>query len=350
MRFSILIPVYNVENYLARCLESVLAQTYTDYEVILVDDGSTDGSSRLCDSFVSANPKNFQVIHKENQGLLSARRIAIAEAKGDFVCFLDSDDYWLPETLATIAGHLQKSHADLLLFGHHLVDDHNRILQTNHPSLPEGVYAGERKQIILEALLRTTSMNTLWAKCVRLECVDREKDYTHFYAVSSGEDLLQSLPLLDSANTIAIIHTPLYQYMQNTQSITQGKYLEKHVTSTFMVFKEVGTYVKKWGLHDGDYQQRMGLSVLYTIKQLIRRRVGEGAYTKEERSAIIRRLQADDIRAVMDYYEAKGNPISLQICYHLFSENKMVRFSGFLILFGILYRGKLMIVRNKSRA
>ena len=93
MKFSILIPVYNVERYLEQCLESVINQTFGDYEVIIVDDGSTDNSSYICDSFAEKYPEKIYVIHKENQGLISARRIAIDKAQGEFCIFVDSDDF-----------------------------------------------------------------------------------------------------------------------------------------------------------------------------------------------------------------------------------------------------------------
>ena len=348
MSYSILVPIYNVQKYLSRCLDSILAQANADYEVILVDDGSTDESGKICDAFCKHHPDTFRVIHKQNQGLLSARRVGIAHAQGEYVCFLDSDDYWMPHTLETIDAKLKESHADVLIFGHHLVDAHGSILETNHPRICEGVYTGEEKQQVLETLLDNTSMNAIWAKCVKRACIDSDRDYSPLYSVSSGEDLLQTLPIFDRAESIAIIHTPLYNYMQNSQSITQGKYLERHISSTFLVFRELGTYVQKWNLSQKAYIQRMGLSVLYTIKQLIRRSMGPGAYTEMERYEILNRLQQQDIQSILPDYSPKGRPLSLQICYYFFSRGKERLFSWSTKVFGFIYRLKLLISRGRA--
>ena len=99
--FSIIVPVYNVENYLKRCLDSIKAQTYADYEVILIDDGSLDASGSTCDAYVEQDNR-FKVIHKENGGLAAARNTGLAAAVGKYIVFLDSDDDLEKEALAKI--------------------------------------------------------------------------------------------------------------------------------------------------------------------------------------------------------------------------------------------------------
>lgn len=98
MDLSLIIPVYNVERYLPMCLESVVQQGLEDYEAILVDDGSTDGSSKICDEYAARYPQ-FRVIHQENQGLALARNRGISEARGEYILFLDSDDFLVPESI-----------------------------------------------------------------------------------------------------------------------------------------------------------------------------------------------------------------------------------------------------------
>ena len=92
LKFSVLIPVYNTEKYIEECLQSVLNQTYQDFEIILVDDGSTDSSGVICDNYQKDYPEKIKVKHKENQGQLASRCVAIKEAKGDYCIFVDSDD------------------------------------------------------------------------------------------------------------------------------------------------------------------------------------------------------------------------------------------------------------------
>lgn len=93
MIFSIIVPIYNVEKYLRCCVDSVLAENFADYEMILVDDGSPDGCGKICDEYAGKYP-HIKVIHQENGGLSDARNAGIRAAKGDYLIFLDSDDYW----------------------------------------------------------------------------------------------------------------------------------------------------------------------------------------------------------------------------------------------------------------
>lgn len=109
---SIIIPVYNVEPYLDTCIRSVLGQSFADWELILVDDGSTDRSPRICDDY-ARNDERITVIHKANGGLSSARNVGLDHISGDYVTFLDSDDFWHPDYLQTLLGLCQKYSAEI---------------------------------------------------------------------------------------------------------------------------------------------------------------------------------------------------------------------------------------------
>ena len=115
MRLSVILPVYNVERYLPMCLESVVQQCLGDYEVILVDDGSTDESGAICDDYAERYEK-FSVIHQENQGLSAARNRGIAEAKGEYVVFLDSDDFWVQGTIKPLLQQAYEHDLEVLGF------------------------------------------------------------------------------------------------------------------------------------------------------------------------------------------------------------------------------------------
>lgn len=115
MKFSIIIPVYQVEKYIEPCLQSVMAQSYEDYEVILVDDGSQDASGKICDRYAQKDAR-IQVIHQENQGLAGARNAGLFKAKGEWICFLDSDDWVEPDWLMTISKAMKKHPAHMYSF------------------------------------------------------------------------------------------------------------------------------------------------------------------------------------------------------------------------------------------
>lgn len=125
-KFSIIIPVYNVEKYLDACVESVLGQSFSDFEVLLIDDGATDRSDAMCDDW-AAKDGRIRVIHQENQGLSGARNTGIREATGDYLMFLDSDDWWNgSQVLDAVARRLEKTQADVLSLNYQKVRDHSR--------------------------------------------------------------------------------------------------------------------------------------------------------------------------------------------------------------------------------
>lgn len=118
MNFSIIIPVYNAKTYLGACLDSVLQQTYSDFEVLLVDDGSTDGESGvLCDRYAESYPNRIRVLHKQNGGAGDARNAALPLARGEYITFLDSDDALVPNALEILSNQIAQTHAEIYYFG-----------------------------------------------------------------------------------------------------------------------------------------------------------------------------------------------------------------------------------------
>ena len=115
---SIIVPVYNVEAYLQRCVDSILAQTFTDFELILVDDGSTDSSPAICDTYAARDARVI-VIHKKNGGVSSARNEALDIIQGEYVAFCDSDDYWEANLIECTLGAMYAAQADCVHFGYY---------------------------------------------------------------------------------------------------------------------------------------------------------------------------------------------------------------------------------------
>lgn len=112
---TVIIPVYNAENTLARCVDSILAQTFTDFELLLIDDGSRDGSAALCDEYAKKDGR-VRVFHKENGGVSSARNVGLDNAQGEWLCFCDSDDYTYPCWLKNFEEHFS-SGAEMIVQG-----------------------------------------------------------------------------------------------------------------------------------------------------------------------------------------------------------------------------------------
>ena len=122
-KISIIIPVYNVERYLQQCIDSILTQTFTDFELLLIDDGSTDGCSAICDEYAEKDDR-IRVIHKPNSGISSTRNRGIDEACGEWLIFLDSDDAWAnPNCLQKLYSYTKKLNLDLVRFEYQAVNE-----------------------------------------------------------------------------------------------------------------------------------------------------------------------------------------------------------------------------------
>ncbi len=135
--FSVIVPVYNVECYLKQCIDSILAQTYCDFELILVDDGSQDSSGIICDEY-AAKDSRIAVIHKENQGLISARRIGLKNSLGQYICFVDSDDQISDALLQNASDIISRFSSDVITFKWVKVDMNGNPICEETPAFNEG--------------------------------------------------------------------------------------------------------------------------------------------------------------------------------------------------------------------
>ena len=208
MKFSILIPVYNVEMFLFTCLNSILKQTCQDFEVILVNDGSSDNSGIICNSYAEKY-SNFVVAHQNNQGLISARRKATKLAKGRYCIFCDSDDF-LEETAIEEFSHIvDENNPDLILYNAYIYDGVNKIPFFDNVFEDRIV---NNKESVYDLLLLTYKINAMWLKVCKREILDIERDYTDFYKCNYGEDLLQSIPIINNAQSIYYLNKALYNY------------------------------------------------------------------------------------------------------------------------------------------
>ncbi|MBQ6570550.1 MAG: glycosyltransferase family 2 protein [Clostridia bacterium] len=287
MKFSILLPVYNVEEYLEQCLDSILAQKYTDYEVIMVDDGSTDGSAKICDRYAAGHPDNFRVIHKKNEGLISARRVGIKEAKGEFCIFVDSDDFIEDNLLETIDPYLDKEgQTDLLMYSFRYFRNGKKQNRTVVIAPDEKFWQGEGKRELYDKLLFSNMITSIWTKAVRTSLLrDDPTDYTQYYGKNMAEDLLQSLYPLTYARKVGFINRPLYNSRINdvsvSRSFTPATISKKN---TNHVYAKVREYLPLWGMDDTETSQRVDArwfnEAMYTFSRYYEE--AKGAQQKKE--------------------------------------------------------------------
>lgn len=242
--FSIVIPVYNAELFLAETLNSILAQTFSDYEIILVDDGSTDGSGVLCDRFENEHD-NIRVVHQSNSGQILSRKRGIAEASGRYICFVDADDLTAPRMLERVNRVICDTKCDLVLFDYSRIDANGKETGTGHAaSFPGGVV---RRETVFKEMLTSERLNPVWMKCVSRRLIGFEAEADTLKSVRNGEDLLQSIPLIEHAEKIYYLREPLYMYRMNMNSYSNNYHPGQHI-SLNVVRPELFRAVERLGL------------------------------------------------------------------------------------------------------
>ena len=224
MKFSVIVPVYNVAEYLPACIDSLLAQRCEDWEIILVDDGSTDGKCpALCDELAAAHPERIRVIHQANGGLGAARNTGLEAARGDYVLFVDSDDTLAPNTLARLAEEIEKTHADMYGFSFRYVTEAGE----ERPAEPRPSAGRAGPLTLHEApeLLLDPPMS--WARlCRRSLYLDRG---IRFPGRVWYEDLCTTPSLLLYAKRIVLLEDPFYGYLLREGSIMRSSNLRRNL-------------------------------------------------------------------------------------------------------------------------
>lgn len=210
--FSIIVPVYQVKKYLKRLVNSVLAQDYVAYELILVDDGSSDGSEKICDEF-SAKYAQIKTIHKKNGGVSSARNAGIRKAEGKYLIFLDADDYIDKNYLADVAAVVEEKAPDILIYGY--------CLETNSGTeklLPKlnGDYTQESLSKDFAFFAQESSFNSVCNKVFRADII-REKQL-EFPIQKIAEDGIFVCQFLQNAKNFCFAERAYYHYCQNEES------------------------------------------------------------------------------------------------------------------------------------
>ncbi|MBQ2971204.1 MAG: glycosyltransferase family 2 protein [Ruminococcus sp.] len=223
MLFSFLVPVYNTSKYLDQCMESLLCQKGADFEIVLLDDGSTDISGEICDSYAQKYPDVVRVVHKENEGLLLTRRRGFKEAKGDWFICVDSDDYVSPDLLEKVVCAINKHNPDMVMYNFQYFNDEGEVSQSRLKIEDESVYTGIVKQEIYKHRLLTDDINSLCMKALKREIVDIDADYHNCGISNMSEDAVQVLPLFTNAERIVYLSAPLYYYRKGHGNMTSAR-------------------------------------------------------------------------------------------------------------------------------
>lgn len=240
MKFSVIIPVYNVERFLAKCLDSVLAQDYDDYEIVAVNDGSTDSSPAILKEYTQRD-KRIRVIHQKNLGLGGARNTGISCAEGEYLFLLDSDDYIVPNALSKVAECLEKYNLDVLAFDWQKVDEAGNYQERATMQEYDEYFTELQPRDLL--LFEPTGCTKVYR---------RELFSQHDIAYPERlwyEDLATTFKIVPHLKRLGYLKEVLYFYVQQAQSITHSRNTERMMEIIRAMESEI-TYYRQLNLFD----------------------------------------------------------------------------------------------------
>ena len=247
---SIIVPVYNVARFLRKCLDSVIAQTYNDFECVLVDDGSTDESGIICDEYADADSR-FLVVHKKNEGVALARLTGFKHSKGEYISCIDADDYVSPDYLEKLVKPILEDKVDMVSCDYFIVEN-NGVIREPKAKL-KGVFKnGQIKDFIDQHYFYDKETNGygmtcfLWSKMVKRVFV--EDGLKHGLGLWFGEDQIAMLHMLIKCNKICLIPDRLYYYICHESQATR-KYDLSLWESIFKILDEYKNICKILGIN-----------------------------------------------------------------------------------------------------
>lgn len=215
---SVIVPVYNVEEYLEECLDSLLKQIFENYEVLLINDGSTDNSQLICEKYVQSD-KRFHLFNKENGGLSDARNYGIEKAKGNLITFIDSDDYVEKEYLQELLNNLKKNNSDISIVAHRRIDETHHI--SYEMTLGKNMTLNN-KEALKNMFYQKNISIAAWGKLYKISLFDNIK----YRKNALYEDILTTPLLFEKADIISYSSKVLLNYRIRKNSITESQFSE----------------------------------------------------------------------------------------------------------------------------
>lgn len=219
MDISVIIPIYNVEKYLRRCLESVLRQKEISMEIILVDDGSTDTSGDICEEYV-ANYSNIKCIHIKNSGPSTAKNVGYDVATGNYVAFIDSDDEIKPEMFRTMLQSGYKHDADIICCNYIQVDEEGN---SSHTEYTDQEYVLTQNEALKAILIKDKIYSQCWTKIYKRETMDLY-NVRNTEGLKTEEDFIYNIQAFACSKTVCVVDKPFYIYTHRSKSLSKDYY------------------------------------------------------------------------------------------------------------------------------
>ena len=278
---SLIIPVYKVEKYLEKCIQSVINQTYENLQIILVDDGSPDNCGKICDEYAKKDHR-IEVIHKSNGGLSDARNKGLEIAKGEYIGFVDSDDYIEADMYEVLYNLLKQYNADVSICNFYTVSQGKIAIK----NAENGIKEYNRIEILKEVLLDNNIQSYAWNKLYKKELFDEIK-----YPIGKKyEDIGTTFYLLEKCNKVVVTGKSEYYYINRQDSIVNNV-TETTITDYIELIMQRYDYIeeniKELSSYNKDYLKR----ILKTAEQDIKNLNEVGDYTKRKYEELYNKVQ-----------------------------------------------------------
>ena len=246
---SVIVPVYNMETLVGRCVESLLHQTYANVQPLLVDDGSRDQSPAICDDFAKKDPR-VVAVHKENSGVADAMNVGLDHATGDFVVFVDSDDYIESDMIERLVAAQRETDADIVQTGMSRVNESNVVTEKSEQA---PAFFSDTDAILTEFFTGTSIVMSLAGKLFK-------KRFFESFRFESGRNIVDILAtpfLLHACNTYQIISGAPYRAYFRTDSVSRGVMTDKTYDDTFYYLETWGKFLSDYYPANEEFQMRL---------------------------------------------------------------------------------------------
>lgn len=305
---SVIVPVYNVEKYLNKCVESICSQTYDHLEIILIDDGATDHSGAMCDAF-AATDKRITVVHKENGGLSDARNTGISVANGEYICFFDSDDWVEIDLLEKAYDSIRKSDADVAIWGFakEFVDEQGGVLRSETLKKPTFVCSRKKKDYDWFAdNVGLAMVGYAWNKLYRRSILVENK-LAFEKGVSLVEDMLFNSRALAIAHAIVFVDTIGNHYVQRKRETLGAKFYPDFYELKIRACKARETLLKVYGADEEKAYRIMESSYFAAVKSSCRMVCQTNSLTRRDKRNYMKQVcETEEARTVIKTFQAGG--------------------------------------------
>lgn len=318
VRFSVNIPVYNTSKYIPKCLDSILNQTFTDFEIIIVNDGSTDNSEQVCKSYTDPRIRYY---YKDNEGPVLTRRYSIDRAEGEYCLFIDSDDFVEPDYLETVDRIIREENCDIVNCSFKMVYS-DRYENAIMPWYEKKVFCGDTMKDFRKMFFTNNGLNSICTKIFKTELIKSDKtDFRKFSDIRSGEDIIQTFYPVFNCEKIVYCPECFYCYRQNEASITQIARTDRY-KDVFRVRGEIYDRLNRDGLFLDEYKTGFSNLVIKALTQCIKE-IARSDIDIRKKAEIYEDIAGSDFyEKMIENFDASSLDIKNRLVYKLFSGKK----------------------------